>query len=607
MHEVRSLRPIHYAIVTLIVSSVIAGCAGAGAGASSATSGGSASTPASPAFTSTPVTQAAEGTAYSYQVAVSSGATLSLTTSPAGAALSGNTVSWTPTPAQARTANNFTVTAAVTGASPTTQSWTVTPAGAVRITRVDTQWNDTGSVDVPFDWSTISGSVAALVPQPDGTFQTLTGTAGPNGTFTIQNVPAGYYWLELGPQENYWTSSSTFDAGSDTLDISSHASAGAPTTSFRFNFTSPYIAPLGTPNRAYSVEFYGYPFAQLMSSWNGFTGSVQSFSASNLNFSSVPHVFVMDYVPITIASGSVLMYALGPELTLSNLPVTTGATNTVGGVLDPAVPASSMNLSIQGRSWFPLLLNAVPGGPSSVFGSFGLAVQPYVTGNAPNIVSQSLNIDLFVYPFGPVLQNAQCTMPSPQLAFDLQGEAVPYSDPFPAAWRRVFYVCEAATVSVTVPGNTQPQTLSLLNTQTTLPPTGTVKPLLSTVQNPKINGADMFTATTLNSTAVTLSWDAPAVGTPVGYVVTILTPTTIPARTVGGTTIPASVLYSTSTVLETATTTIKLPPNAVTTGKTYLIKITALADARTNVETSPHRSALPTASADVLSAAITVN
>jgi len=136
------------------------------------------------------------------------------------------------------------------------------------------------------------------------------------------------------------------------------------------------------------------------------------------------------------------------------------------------------------------------------------------------------------------------------------------------------------------------------NTRTTALPTATVKPLLSSVQNPKINGADLFTAATVNPTAVTLSWDAPAIGTPYGYNVSVLSPTTLPG---GG------ITYQSSTTLSTAKTSMTIPPGVLASGQTYLFIVRSLADGKTNVETSPLRSALPTAGAEIVSAPITTN
>jgi hypothetical protein len=118
------------------------------------------------------------------------------------------------------------------------------------------------------------------------------------------------------------------------------------------------------------------------------------------------------------------------------------------------------------------------------------------------------------------------------------------------------------------------------------------------VQNPKINGGDLFTASTVNSTAVTLSWDSPEIGTPYGYNVSIMSPITTP---LGG------VIYTSSAVLATAKTSMIIPPDVLAPGKTYFFLITSLVDGKANMETSPHRSALPTASAEIVSAPITVN
>jgi len=151
-------------------------------------------------------------------------------------------------------------------------------------------------------------------------------------------------------------------------------------------------------------------------------------------------------------------------------------------------------------------------------------------------------------------------------------------------------------VSVPVPGG-QTQSINLTNTQTTSLPTATVKPLLSAVQNPKINGADLFTAGTIGSATVTLTWDPPAIGTPIGYEVAIMSPTTLPNGTVN---------YVSSTTLSTAKTSMTLPPNVLTSGKTYLFLITSVADGRANMEMSPHRSSLPSASAQLVSAPVMI-
>ena len=597
-----------------------------------ACSSGDHTTPAAPVFSSTPVTQAVEASPYTYQVAATGTAVaFSLTSAPTGATLSGDTISWTPTAQQSRVSNSFTVTATASGAASATQSWSVTPSGTIRISRIDTLWDETGSTNRPLDWSVIGSYVAALVPQSDGSFKSLSGTPGPNGTFEIPNVPAGYYWLRLGPLDTYWTSSSTFDMGGDFfVTVASAARPTTATTNFNFNFTS--LEATATPGllQVDSPESFALRY---FSSTNAGSTSVAGASGigGNIDYSVIKNAFVRQYEPASF--GSVNGYVMGPELTLSNLSLTTGGTNTLSGALNPTVPAS-INLSVQASAWAPLFEHIAPTAPTATGGGFYLSVQPYIAAAGPN-VSSSNPIDLIWTKSSNGffdLISPSCST-NPPFTTDVDAGTVRYGDPFPSAWRRTFLVCHTASVAVPVPGGNTTQSISLVNTQTTALPTATVKPLISPVQNPKINGTDLFTASTISSTApVTLTWDPPAIGTPFGYRVTIISPATLPVSTFpGGTsssgtppvsTFPVStspgiisggtVIATIGTVflsgpaLSTAKTSMTVPPDLLSSGKTYLFVITSVVDGKANMETSPHRSSLPTASAQLISAPITI-
>jgi hypothetical protein len=577
--------PRYHVVLVTLISFLLTACSG---------NNNTTSAPAAPVFTSTPVTQAVEGSPYSYQLAASGTAvTFFLTNAPIGATLSGNTISWTPTAEQSRVSNSFIVTATASGSASATQSWTVTPSGTVSISRIDTLWNESGSTSRPFDWSPISSSVAALVPQPDGSFKSLSGTAGANGAFEIPNVPAGYYWLKLGPRDTYWTSSSTFDVGSDIfVPVTAAIAPTTSTTYINFSFTSLDPVPAIGQLQVDTPES-GAPLFWSSTNAGSTTAGGAVGIGSNLDFSVIKNAFVRQYEPASF--GPVNGYVLGPELTLSNLSLTTGGHNTISGALNPAVPAS-INLSVQGSAWISLFDHVAPTTPTITGGGFYLSVQPYIAADGTN-VSLSNPIDL-IWPkansSSSFFASITCSA-NPPLTTDVEAGTVQYGDPFPAAWRRTFRVCQTASVAVPVPGGST-QNINLTNTQTTSLPTATVKPLLSAVLNPKINGADLFTASTMSSTGVTLTWNPPAIGTPIGYDVAIMSPTTLPDGTVN---------YLSSTTLGTAKTSMTIPPNLLASGRTYLFVITSLADGRANIETSPHRSSLPTASADVISAPIT--
>ena len=588
-----------------------------------ACSGGNNTTPAAaPVFTSTPVTQAVEASPYTYQLATTGTAvTFSLTSAPTGAKLSGNTISWTPTAQQSRVPNSFTATATASGSASATQSWTVTPSGTIRISRIDTLWNESGSTNRPFDWSPVSPYVTALVPQPDGSFQSLSGAAGANGAFEIPNVPAGYYWLKLGPLDTYWTSSSTFDMGGDYfVQVASAAAPTTSTTNFNFNFTS--LEATATPGILqvdFPESFAPRYFSPTTAGFTSFAGALGV--GGNLDYSIIKNAFVRQYEPASF--GAVNGYVMGPELTLSNLSLTGGGTNTLSGALNPTVPAS-INLSIQASAWAPLLEHIAPTTPTTTGGGFYLSVLPYIPADAPNVT--------LPYPIDLIWSKANngflafispsCST-TPSFTTDVEAGTVRYGDPFPSAWRRIFRVCQTASVAVPVPGGST-QNISLINTQTTALPTATVKPLISPVQNPKINGTDLFTASTISSSApVTLTWDPPAIGTPFGYRVSIMSPIASPGGTLPVSTFPVGtppgVISSGGTViatigtavflsgptLSTAKTSMTVPPDLLSPGKTYLFVITSVVDGKANMETSPRRSSLPAASAQLLSAPIT--
>jgi hypothetical protein len=168
-----------------------------------------------------------------------------------------------------------------------------------------------------------------------------------------------------------------------------------------------------------------------------------------------------------------------------------------------------------------------------------------------------------------------------------------FGDPFPSAWPRVFSFCETATVPIAIPGSSTPVFFGLLDLQSSALPTSPVAPLIGQVQNPTLNGSTIFTANTVSSTGIKLSWTAPAGATPTGYEVIVLVPNTTFA-------IPT---YGTLLKFYTTKTSVELPP--LPAGQTYAFLIKTLLDGAANFETSPNRSALPTASVSVVSAPFT--
>jgi hypothetical protein len=575
--------------------------------------------PPGPLFTTTPGTQAAEGVAYTYQIAATdpggTAVSFALTTAPAGAALNGNTITWTPTTAQSRIANKFRVTATAAAGDVSTQSWAVTPSGTVHLSWIDTYWKASGPLTVPFDWTQNVGAaaeVAALVPQADGSLLVLKGSGNADGTFSIPNVPGGFYWLRMAPLATYWTSSSTFDFGHDLIGSPLRATSGVQNTIF--NISASGLDPLLTE------DWFGFLTDQQMLDIEfprnvpagSTTVDVSAIVSSNIDFSQASTGFLMQFEPVSL--GSLNGLALGPELTLSNLSVQNGATNLITGALN-ASPESSLALSIKGSSWAPLFDNAGPASANPIGSVLTVSAQPFVTGRFASGMNSFLGPDLplfssasqgiaFGSPGGAVTSCANSsdtlfTLPvasQPPILTDQNFGTLLYGDPFPSAWLRIFSFCQKASLQIPVPSSGATVPFLVVDGESTALPTGPVAPLVSTVRNPTINGVSLSVPRTINSTAINLSWSPPSSGMPSSYSVQFF---------VLGTQPDGSMLYFPSEKFSTAKTSMT-PPITLQAGKVFVLLVTAQVDGLANVESSPNRSGLPIAFASFVSAPVTI-
>ncbi|MFZ3263898.1 MAG: fibronectin type III domain-containing protein [Terriglobales bacterium] len=593
--------------LALLMSALLTACGSSG---SSTSHSGQA-----PIFTTAPVTAATQDVAYSYQLAAVDPAggsvTFALTTGPTGAAISGNTVSWTPTAAQSRVSNNFEVTATTTSGGTATQSWTVTPGGTITVNWVNNYWAANGPVQVP-EPASAGANLSALWTNPDGSITVQKGSAISPGVFGIPNIPAGYYWLQIGTAEAFWTNVSTFDAGGNI--------AGGPlptitsqSTSFVFDLSGLDSVPTFTP-----VDFLaavsGAPETVMLVNPNSTTlTNIAVAFPSNIDWSQVNAAFLMQYEPVPL--GSLNDLVLGPSLILTGLTLVDGQQNPLTETLQ-ASPKASFNLSVPGASqWGPLLTNVAPSAPTPFGSAILVSAQMYVTqglatGTVPLSAVAGTTSSLVLAGTaqqGIALTTANCsgtgfttlTPSAVQAAIttDQNFGTLSYGDPFPSNWTRTVSLCQESTVPITIPDSEATATFILTDSATVAPSNTPLGPVVSPVQNPTINGAgSIFGATALNSTIVTLNWSAPSGTAPFGYTVRAY------VQTNGG---GISTYAATGAAFSTASTSITLPPLAG--GNTYVFAITANADGTANMLTSPFRSSLPTGYATVVSGPVTIS
>lgn len=578
------------------------------------------SAPAVPEFVSTPGTSANQGVTYTYQIQTipsTDTVKLALTGAPTGATLNGSTVNWTPSAAQSRVPNQFSVTATNPFGN-ATQSWNVTPAGTVNGTWINTYWTSSGPVLEPFDILKNEGFgfvPTALVPQADGSFQVVEGTGNSDGTFSIPNIPAGYYWMR--PAANfYWTSSSSFDFGADiNMQTVGNILTTSPTTIMNFNLSG--LDPLQSGDEVQFIwEMYppfSLPYA-VGSPAGGTTSSLGAQVTSNIDFSLPNPAYLLQYEPETFGGLSALM--LGPSESLPNLAFTNGVPNTVNASLVPSAQVS-FDLNVKGSAWSPLFASVGPNPPTIEGADLEVMTMPFVTGGKlPSLSGQDIpllidrqstsppSFELLIDPSitvcgggGPVAPGDFTYLPGePPVTTDQDFGIVHYGDPFPSDWPRIFSFCQTATVPVPLPGSTTPISFVLRASQSSSLPTSQISPPFGPVQNPSINGTSLFVASTINATGANLSWTAPNGATPTGYAIAAFVPGALGDSGV--------MTYLPHGTYFTAKTSAVLPPLQV--GQTYVFMITAILDGAANFETQPNRSALPTASVSVVSAPITV-
>ncbi len=308
-----------------------------------------------------------------------------------------------------------------------------------------------------------------------------------------------------------------------------------------------------------------------------------------------------------------LGYWHGPGI-LPALSLSDGTTNTINATLNVS-QKSSFDLSVKGSEWAPLFQNVGPGPASPVDASVVLFAQAFASGNVlgvntpfavnlplffPNLTSSGGGFLVGAPRVGSCNDSAQfnptlsVTAHAPILTDEDFG-MLQYGDPFPSGWLRVFSFCQTATVELPGLGSSATTTVRFGSGENTGVPASPISPLVFPVQNPTINGLSLFTATTLNTTAATLSWSQPVGPAPSGYKIAMFASGSLPDGSMG---------YLPAGRLETAKTSAILP--SLQAG-TYVFVITARVDAGANVETSPNRSGLPNGFASVVTAPVTIS
>jgi hypothetical protein len=484
----------------------------------------------------------------------------------------------------------------------------------VTVNWVDTYWSPSGPVKVPAP-SSAALNIEALIPQSDGAILLLEASATSKpGVFTIANVPSGNYWLAAGGGGAFWTNTSTFDAGRDLVPPQTPVNVSASDTGFDFSLTG-----IASQNTEEYLEFFtDPPFGNLLF---GFAPGTSSLSqtidlAGNVNWLQINTGFLMQYELEPL--GSLNNYVLGPELTLSNLALVTGATNDITGMLNAATE-TSVDLKVSGSKWASVFKKIGPAVATVQASILTLTVEPYVreVNATQSLPFPSLSL---VAPtpggLGILFQSGKPPLFDPQASIcaDYTGDtvsivpieppiltnqnfgALQYGDPFDSTWTRALALCQQATVPIPIPNSSETYSFVVEDGASVIPSNAPLGPTALPVRNPTINGSSLYTPKTSDRVSPTLNWTAPGGPAPYGYKVRVYVLTSTPA---------GAPVYESVGTYSTAGTSLTVPP--VAAGNTYIFTITTEVDGAANMQMAPYRSALPIGFASIVSAPITIS
>jgi hypothetical protein len=421
----------------------------------------------------------------------------------------------------------------------------------------------------------VNHAVTAYAGPFCGSFQHLTASTTANGTFTIPDVPAGPYYLFI-DSDVYVISSRTPEVGAYTLG---RADSMPATQTTNITLAANGLIPWATGDAVQIVSF--------TANWAAF-GIGTSVNATTL--SDVYNWATFDSPPYTLLTTADTLYFL--QLVSHPTPVAYKALASLGSV----VPSKNM---VNGQtSTLTAAMTAIPASQMTshtlswnipAFAAYGPVVHPQATlvANAHQYDVRVLGAPPSYGFFGSAPDLMMMAFPSGTAPVDV---TVAYGNPFPEP-SAVF--CEAQTfwtIDYALSGAAAvPVYYPMLTRDPTCP--DSVVPTLSPPQNVTIDGSPWYgsitSPTALSTDAPTVTWGAPALGTPTRYDLTILE---LKVSTANKTEI------SNTQVLHTQGTSVVIPPSMLKSGATYVFVLQSTISCPEGMcDQFPARYALPSA------------
>lgn len=451
-------------------------------------------------------------------------------------------------------------------------------------------WIGEATAKVPVDLS--AATLEALVPMGSGQWKTIAGKGQKDGTFSISGVPSGPYVLHvvLGGAASYlYTSARDIDLGSERAGRKDAVAPKVKPTNLGLNLQN--LAAwqdgddiewfVGNNNAWIAMSFLGAPanppavgdmaLKGLTLDWN------ETFPAALID-KGKGDVLTVFQLSTQAGPGNVTYTTVSRFASFNDITQTDGVDVIMNGGFTDVPQDKSASLDLRPTK-FASYLSAVNPKATDVDFSAYIITLP----GAGKYGGFGSSADLLAVDLG-------------KGAADVNLGAVKYGNPYPAAWGTAAVVSETVRVAYTAPGaSTSKGRSGLLLTSGDVASVtaGPIQPLVSPVQDLKVNGMSAFTDLTGVTKTPTVTFTAPAVGAPTFYVVHIEKL----ANNNGAT--QATVIAD----LYTKDTKVDVPPGLLADGSTYFISVRAKM-AAIDVAAHPFRNTLTLARADVFSGMI---
>jgi hypothetical protein len=447
---------------------------------------------------------------------------------------------------------------------------------------------DDGTTNQPINLTTTI--IQALVPNGSGGFTTIAGVGHDDGTFSIKDVPEGFYWLRFGTTY-VWTNSNFIDWSFDTFGRNDVNYPGTSPTNEIFNLTN--LAAwqdtdglfLSTPNHGIQSELNATLVPGIT---NAPTTGATALTNYTMDLTVAGFFGLLDatkndqsyLTQLTRRTDGAFNYRGLAKCYVTPLTtMTDGAPTTfTSGFLD--IPqTSNFRFNWQRASFIAFAPNV---NPSATYTNSFLTLYAF-----PLSSSYGLSASAFT------LLDYSSTSSG-----NLDAGDRAYGNPFPLGWTVAVDSYTQFSVSYLAPGATTAAPLNRFSYQasTTLPTaTSAIVPLCGPFQNIKINGKDFFQNQVSVGLTPTISWTAPAVGSANGASISLYEL----KNNAGATQITRVASFRTNA------SSLSLPSGVMVAGKTYLFTLAAIRSNGVNLSVTPFKTSMPYAFTTSMGAIVT--